>query len=394
MSIPDARDLAGELADDGPAISPLKRGGKIGSMAAISPWRLIGGKLLRQKIAMVAGIVILLLYLVGLFAEFLAPSLPDTSRPQYTFAPPQGIGLFIATPDGGRIFQPHVNAYSVTIDKAALRRIFVPDPRKPVPIGFFVKGPAYKLWGLIPLDRHFIGPVNPADPMYLLGADRLGRDVFSRLIYGTRVSMSIGLAGVAISLLLGVVLGAISGFYGGWVDMLIQRLIEVVSAMPTIPLWLGLAAAIPLTWSPLHVYFIITVIVSLLGWTSLAREVRGRFLALRREDFVTAARLDGSSERHLIFRHILPSLTSHILAVVTLAVPSMIVAETSLSFLGIGLKPPVVSWGVLLQDAQNIRAVATAPWLLIWPALAVVIAVLSFNFFGDGLRDAADPYDH
>jgi peptide/nickel transport system permease protein len=343
---------------------------------------------------MVAGIIILLLYLVGLFAEFLAPSLPDTSRPQYTFAPPQGIGLFLATQDGGRTFQPHVNGYSVTIDKAALRRIFVPDPRKPAPIGFFVKGPAYKLWGLVPMDRHFIGPLNPADPMYLLGADRLGRDVFSRLIYGTRVSMSIGLAGVAISLLLGVVLGAISGFYGGWVDMLIQRLIEVVSAMPTIPLWLGLAAAIPLTWTPLHVYFVITVIVSLLGWTSLAREVRGRFLALRREDFVTAARLDGSSEQRLIFRHILPSLTSHVLAVVTLAVPSMIVAETSLSFLGIGLKPPVVSWGVLLQDAQNIRAVATAPWLLMWPALAVVVAVLSFNFFGDGLRDAADPYDH
>ena len=208
MTIPDALDLAGELGNDGPAISPLKRGGKIGSMAAISPWRLIGGKLLRQKVAMAAGIIILLLYLVGLFAEFLAPSLPDTSRPQYTFAPPQGIGLFIADPDGGRTFQLHVNAYSVTIDKAALRRIFVPDPRKPAPIGFFVKGPAYKLWGLIPLDRHFIGPINPADPMYLLGADRLGRDVFSRLIYGTRVSMSIGLAGVAISLLLGVVLGA------------------------------------------------------------------------------------------------------------------------------------------------------------------------------------------
>jgi peptide/nickel transport system permease protein len=229
--------------------------------------------------------------------------------------------------------------------------------------------------------------------MYLLGADHLGRDLLSRLIYGTRVSMSIGLAGVVISLVLGVTMGALSGFYGGWVDMLIQRLIEIISAMPTIPLWLGLAAAIPLTWPPLQVYFVITLIVSLLGWTSLAREVRGRFLALRDDDFVTAARLDGSTERRLIFRHILPSLTSHILAVVTLAVPTMIVAETSLSFLGVGLKPPVVSWGVLLQDAQNIRTVATAPWLLIWPSLAVVLAVLSFNFFGDGLRDAADPYN-
>ncbi|HMG49778.1 MAG TPA: ABC transporter permease, partial [Inquilinus sp.] len=186
---------------------------------------------------------------------------------------------------------------------------------------------------------------------------------------------------------------AVSGFYGGWVDMLIQRLIEVVSAMPTIPLWLGLAAAIPLSWSPLQVYFVITVIVSLLGWTGLAREVRGRFYALRGEDFVTAARLDGSGERRLIFRHILPSLTSHILAVVTLAVPTMIVAETALSFLGVGLKPPVVSWGVLLQEAQNVRTIAGAPWLLAWPAGAVVLAVLAFNFLGDGLRDAADPYD-
>ncbi|MGO7160484.1 ABC transporter permease, partial [Rhizobium johnstonii] len=357
-------------------------------------WRLVAGKLVRQKVAMVAGAIILFLYLVGLFAEFLAPALPMTSRPQYTYAPPQGFSFFVEKPDGSSEFNFHVKGYKVEIDKVALRRTFVVDDTKVVPIGFFVKGAAYDLWGQIPMNRHLIGPLNQNDPMYLLGADRLGRDVFSRLVYGTRVSMSIGLVGVAMSLILGVVLGSISGFYGGWVDTLIQRVIEVVSAMPTIPLWLGLAAAIPLTWSPVNVYFVITIIVSLLGWTSLAREVRGRFLALRSEDFVVAARLDGSSEARLIFRHILPSLTSHILAVVTLAVPTMIVAETSLSFLGIGLKPPVVSCGVLLQDAQNIRTVATAPWLLIWPSLAVVVAVLSFNFFGDGLRDAADPYDN
>jgi peptide/nickel transport system permease protein len=381
------------IVADGPSISPLKQGKTI-STAAVGPWRLIAGKLIRQKVAMVAGVIILLLYLVGLFAEFLAPGLPSTSRPQFTYAPPQGLSFFVTRPDGSSEFNFHVKGYKVEIDKVALRRTFVVDDTKVVPIGFFVKGPAYKLWGLIPMSRRLIGPINPNDPMYLLGADRLGRDVLSRLIYGTRVSMSIGLVGVAMSLILGVVLGSISGFFGGWVDTLIQRIIEVVSAMPTIPLWLGLAAAIPLTWSPVSVYFVITIIVSLLGWTSLAREVRGRFLALRSEDFVTAARLDGSSEARLIFRHILPSLTSHILAVVTLAVPTMIVAETSLSFLGIGLKPPVVSWGVLLQDAQNIRTVATAPWLLIWPSLAVVVAVLSFNFFGDGLRDAADPYDN
>ncbi|TBY00822.1 ABC transporter permease [Rhizobium laguerreae] len=378
---------------DGPSISPLKQG-KTVSTAAVGPWRLVAGKLVRQKVAMVAGAIILFLYLVGLFAEFLAPALPMNSRPQYTYAPPQGFSFFVEKPDGSSEFNFHVKGYKVEIDKVALRRTFVVDDTKVVPIGFFVKGAAYDLWGLIPMNRHLIGPLNQNDPMYLLGADRLGRDVFSRLVYGTRVSMSIGLVGVAMSLILGVVLGSISGFYGGWVDTLIQRVIEVVSAMPTIPLWLGLAAAIPLTWSPVNVYFVITIIVSLLGWTSLAREVRGRFLALRSEDFVVAARLDGSSEARLIFRHILPSLTSHILAVVTLAVPTMIVAETSLSFLGIGLKPPVVSWGVLLQDAQNIRTVATAPWLLIWPSLAVVVAVLSFNFFGDGLRDAADPYDN
>lgn len=376
-----------------PAISPLKPGTKVHSVAAAGQWVLIWAKFRRNKVALAAGVIIVLFYLIGAFAEFLAPGLPDTSRPQFTYAPPQSIGLFVTEADGASRFLPHVKGYTQTVDPASLRRTFTVDDSQVVPIGFFVEGPAYELWGLIPMNTHLVGPLDPADTMYLLGTDKLGRDLLSRLIYGTRVSMSIGLIGVVISLCLGVVLGSLSGFYGGWVDMTIQRFIEVISSMPTIPLWLGLAAAIPITWSPLEVYFVITLIVSLFGWTGLAREVRGRFYALRGEDFVTAARLDGSNERRLIFRHILPSLTSHILAVLTLALPTMIVAETALSFLGIGLKPPVVSWGVLLQDAQNVRTIATAPWLLIWPAGAVVIAVLSFNFLGDGMRDAADPYE-
>jgi peptide/nickel transport system permease protein len=393
MSLNEALEVRPEEEETGPAISPLKGREVTAGNAVAGQWRLIGQKLVRQRIAMAAGAIVVILYLIGAFCEFLAPGLPETSRAQYTYAPPQPIELFVTDGNGNRQFLPHVAGYKIEVDPVALRRTFVVDDSKVVPIGLFVHGASYKLWGLIPTDIHLIGPLKKTDPMYLLGADRLGRDLLSRLIYGTRISMSIGLVGVAISLLLGVSLGALSGYYGGWVDTLVQRLIEIISAMPTIPLWLGLAAAIPLTWPPAQVYFVITLIVSLLSWTSLAREVRGRFLSLRDDDFVTAARLDGSTERRIIFRHILPSLTSHILAVVTLAVPTMIVAETSLSFLGIGLKPPVVSWGVLLQDAQNIRTVATAPWLLIWPSLAVVVAVLSINFFGDGLRDAADPYN-
>ena len=231
----------------------------------------------------------------------------------------------------------------------------------------------------------------PPSAEHWFGTDDLGRDIFSRMIYGTRVSMTIGLLGVGISLILGVVLGGISGYYGGTLDMVMQRIIEFLRSMPQIPLWMALAAAIPLTMPPITVYFLITIILSLIGWTGLAREVRGKFLALKTEDFVIAARLDGASEMRIIINHMVPSYLSHIIASVTLAIPAMILSETSLSFLGVGLRPPVVSWGVLLQEAQNIRAVSTAPWLLL-PGGAVVIAVLSLNFLGDGLRDAADPY--
>jgi peptide/nickel transport system permease protein len=380
-------------AETGPAITPLKARGQTTQIAVAGQWTLIWLKFVRNKVAVVSGIIILFLCFVSLFAEFLAPALPDASRPQFTYAPPQSIAFFVENEDGSSEFLPHVKGYTQVVDQASLRRIFTIDDTKVVPIGFFVKGPAYRLFGVFPMDVHLMGPMDAGDTMYLLGTDRLGRDLLSRLIHGTRISMSIGLIGVCLSLILGVVLGSLAGFYGGWVDTTIQRIIEIVSSMPTIPLWLGLAAAIPISWSPLQVYFVITIIVSLLAWTGLAREVRGRFYSLRNEDFVTAARLDGSSERRLIFRHIMPSLTSHILAVVTLALPIMIVAETALSFLGIGLKPPVVSWGVLLQDAQNVRTIATAPWLLIWPAGAVIVTVLAYNFLGDGIRDAADPYE-
>jgi len=379
--------------ETGPATTPLKPGTGPGDTAAAGQWRLIWYKFSRNRLALVSGWVILFFCFVGLFAEFLAPSVPDASRPQFTNAPPQQLGLFVTGPDGSSRFQLHVTGYAMQVDPASLRRTYVADPDQVVPVGLFVPGAPYRMWGLFDTNIHLLGPLNPGDTMYLLGTDRLGRDLLTRLVYGTRISMSIGLVGVCISLLLGVVLGAVSGFYGGVVDTVIQRIIEVISSMPTIPLWLGLAAAIPLSWSPLTVYFVITLIVSLFGWTGLAREVRGRFFALRGEDFVTAAKLDGSSERRVIFRHILPSLTSHILAVVTLALPTMIVAETALSFLGIGLKAPIVSWGVLLQEAQNVRTIANAPWQLVWPAGAVVLTVLAYNFLGDGLRDAADPYE-
>jgi peptide/nickel transport system permease protein len=288
-------------------------------------------------------------------------------------------------------FSPHVLGYSSEVDPEALRRVFVVDETQKIPVGFFVRGEPYEILGIIESDIHLIGPINSGDPMYLLGADRLGRDVFSRIVAGTRISMSIGLVGIAFSFILGITLGGISGYYGGTIDNLIQRLIEFLRSIPTIPLWMGLAAAIPLTWPPLWTYFAITVILSFIGWTDLARVVRGRFLSLRTEDFVMAAQLDGASEIGTIWRHMVPSFFSHIIAALTLAIPSMILAETALSFLGLGLRPPIISWGVLLQEAQNIRSVATAPWLL-WPGAAVVIAVLSLNFLGDGLRDAADPY--
>lgn len=355
-----------------------------------SQWQLMWWRFRKHKLALFSAIVTILIYLTAIFAEFLAPFPVDKYEATYTYAPPQRLHLFLTTEEGTR-FLPHVNDYKVEIDPVALRRTFVVDPESIIPVRFFPEGEPYKILGLIPASTHLLGPVDKDEPMYLLGADRLGRDIFSRLIHGTRISMSIGLVGVALSLILGILLGGLSGYYGGAIDNIIQRVIEFLRSIPSIPLWLGLAAALPPDWSPIRIYFSITVILSIIGWTGLARVVRGRFLSLREEDFVMAAKLDGASELSIILRYMLPSFLSHIIASITLAIPGMILAETSLSFLGLGLRPPVVSWGVLLKEAQNVRAVATAPWLLL-AAVPVIVTVLVLNFLGDGLRDAADPY--
>lgn len=361
-----------------------------GSLVAASQWTLIWHKFSRHRLAMVALVVVVLIYLVAAFAEFLAPYDPGKFDPRYTFAPPQQIHLFL-TDEEGTHFAPHVLGFKSQVDPKSFRRLFQPDPEKVIPIGFFVEGQPYKFWGIWDANRHFLGPVDKADPFFLIGGDRLGRDLLSRTIHGTRISMSIGLVGVTLSLIIGLILGGISGYRGGLIDRVIQRVIEFIRSVPTIPLWLGLAAAMPKDWPPLQIYFAILIILSLIGWTEIARVVRGRFLSLRREDFVIAARLDGVSEFRLIMRHMMPSLYSHIIAAITLAIPNMILAETALSFLGLGLQPPIVSWGVLLQDAQNLRAITQAPWLFV-PGICVVVAVLALNFLGDGVRDAADPY--
>lgn len=355
-----------------------------------SQWQLMWWRFLKHKLAVISTVIVILLYIVAIFCEFIAPYDPNKYYADYPLNPPQAI-RFVDS-QGKFSLQPFVYARIRERNPETLAFIYTDDVNIKLPIVFFSKtGQFYKFWGLWTTDVHLFGIQDPEAPFFLAGTDRLGRDVLSRLIYGARISMSIGLVGVALSLVLGILLGGISGYFGGWIDMLIQRIIEFLSAMPAIPLWMALAAAVPLDWDPISVYFIITVLLSLIGWTGLARVVRGRFLSLREEDFVKAARLAGSSELRIIFRHMLPSFLSHIIASVTLAIPTMILSETSLSFLGVGLKPPVVSWGVLLQEAQNLRTVALAPWNLA-PAIPVVLAILSLNFMGDGLRDAADPY--
>jgi peptide/nickel transport system permease protein len=354
-----------------------------------SQWQLMWWRFRKHRVAVASGVVVIGFYLVVLGADFLAYADPNASEAQRSLMPPQPIRWF----DGWR-FRPHVYRVEGVRDPQTYRRVYRADPSHKIPLRFFAAGFEYRFLGVVPATRHLIGVDGGLDAsrtIFLLGTDVQGRDLWSRLMYGTRISLTIGLVGVTASLVLGVVLGGLSGFYGGLADTLVQRVIEILRSIPTIPLWMGLAAALPRDWSILQVYFAITIIISLLAWTDLARVVRGRFLAMREEDFVVSARLVGCTQMRTIFVHMVPSFMSHIIAATTLALPAMIVSETSLSFLGLGLRPPAISWGVLLQQAQNVQTVAISPWLML-PAVPVIVVVMAFNFLGDGLRDAADPY--
>ena len=351
-----------------------------------SQWKLMWWKLRRHRLAVICGVILALNYTTIMFSEVIAPYNLHTRHTDFIYSPPQRIHLF----HNGELIGPFVYGRDYQLDMEILKRTY-PERKDDVqPLRFFCSGDAYEFWGLFEARFHLVCPPENGT-FFLLGTDRLGRDMFSRITYGARISLTIGLVGILISFFFGIVIGGLAGYYGGWVDATVQRVIEVIRSFPELPLWMALSAVLPVNWSPILIFFGITVILAMLDWTGLARAVRSKLLSLREEDYCAAAELMGARPRRIIGRHLLPGFMSHLIASATLSVPAMILGETALSFLGLGLRPPVTSWGVLLNEAQNINVVALYPWLL-FPVVPVILVILTFNFFGDGLRDAADPY--
>ena len=351
-----------------------------------SQTRLMWWKFKKHRIALVSGIFLLALYLMIIVAEFLAPYNLHTRNMDFIHSPPQRVHLF----HEGQLVGPFVYGREMTLDMDTLRRIYTDNRNDVQRLRFFCSGDPYRFWGIWESNFHLVCPARDGQ-MFLLGTDRLGRDVLSRIIYGARISLTIGLIGIAVSFTLGIVIGGIAGYHGGYIDLAVQRVIEVLQSIPSIPLWLALAAIMPVSWSPILVYLGITVILGLLDWTGLARAVRSKLLALREEDYVLAAQLMGASTSRIIGRHLVPGFMSHLIASATITIPGMILGETALSFLGLGLRPPITSWGILLTEARSVSVIAFYPWLL-FPMIPVILVILAFNFLGDGLRDAADPY--
>jgi peptide/nickel transport system permease protein len=351
-----------------------------------SQLRLMWWKFRMHRLALVSGIFLAALYFGILICEFLAPYNLHTRNMDYIYSPPQRVHLF----HDGQFVGPFVYGRQMTLDMDTLKRNYSEKRDDVQRIRFFCKGDSYRFWGLVEGDTHFVCPAENGQ-LFLAGTDRLGRDVLSRIIYGARISLTIGLIGISFSFLLGIVIGGLAGYHGGIFDLIVQRIIEVLQSIPSIPLWMALAAIMPITWSPILIYFGITVILGLIHWTGLARAVRSKLLALREEDYVLAAQLMGATSSRIIGRHLIPGFMSHLIATATISIPGMILGETALSFLGLGLRPPTTSWGILLTEARSVSVIAFYPWLLL-PMLPVVLVILAFNFLGDGLRDAADPY--
>jgi peptide/nickel transport system permease protein len=351
-----------------------------------SQLRLTWWKFKRHRLAVVSAIFLLLLYFVIVIVEILAPYNLHSRNVDFIHAPPQRVRLF----HDGNFVGPFVYGRDMTLDMDTLKRNYADNPKKVEKLRFFCSGDKYKFWGMFESSFHVVCPAEGGQ-FFLMGSDRLGRDVFSRLLYGARVSLTIGLFGVAVSFVLGIVIGGLAGYHGGWFDLIVQRIIEVLQSIPSIPLWMALAAIMPVTWSPMLIYLGITAILGLLDWTGLARAVRSKLLSLREEDYVLAAQLMGARSGRIIGRHLVPGFMSHLIATATLAIPGMILGETALSFLGLGLRAPITSWGILLTEARSVSVIAFYPWLM-FPVIPVILVILAFNFLGDGLRDAADPY--